>query len=57
MIKFRQVPVIKSLSVDKILEFAEDVCDIKSYMPDLKKKLPSRSFVCTVGMVTSILTI
>ena len=48
--KVRQMPMIKELKIEKILGFANTVCDIYAYMPEIKNKYPSRSWVCTIGI-------
>mmetsp|Transcript_18753 Transcript_18753/g.21559 ORF Transcript_18753/g.21559 Transcript_18753/m.21559 type:complete len:176 (-) Transcript_18753:25-552(-) len=39
---------MSQLTVEKILEFARKKCNINDYMPDIEKKYPNRSWVCTV---------
>ena len=42
--------MIKELSVEKILSFASNMCNIYDYMPSLGKKYSSRSWLCTIDI-------
>ena len=45
----RIVPLIKSSSVEKIIQFAKGDFDILNYHPGAKKSFPWGTFVCTIA--------